>query len=91
MTTLKEAQAAVRSTLDRDSARRHLVIGDDCLEDHRGYLVEYGPPAWVREADPRAMPLDLPAALVDKTTGTVAFVNYLDNASRIDAMTPAAP
>ena len=57
-------------------------------EDATAYLVTYGDARYVNGGDVRFMQLDAPAALVSKSNGAVEFVNYLDNAARIDQMSP---
>lgn len=47
---------------------------DAVFEDDERYAVEYGSREFLVDMDPRFMALDVPIAVIDKSSGAVSFV-----------------
>lgn len=81
-----DARRLVESELAPTWRSGTLATGAVGYEDSRSYLVPFGDSRFIEGGDVRYAQLNAPAAFVDKTTGEVELVNYLDNIARVDRM-----
>lgn len=86
--TFAEARQLVEAALSPTWRGSELATETTGYEDATDYLVAYGDARYINGGDARFMQLNAPAALVGKSDAAVRFVNYLDNAARIDQMSP---
>lgn len=86
--TPDEARRLVYDALVGDF--RGILATGRVYEDAESFTVEYGHKERLVDGDLNYSLLDPPVAVVDKSTGALDFVPYLDDSARFDAMTPTA-
>ena len=71
-----------------DKRQGEFYVSTKGYEDAQWWLVQYGPAAWLRDGDRSRVPMDQPVFLVNKESGKVKEVVYLEDPDTIDAMQP---
>jgi len=71
-----------------DKREGEFYVASKGFEDAQWWLVQYGPAAWLRDGNRQWVPMDQPMFLVNKESGKVKEVVYLEDPDTIDAMQP---
>lgn len=86
-TDARLAVAQVAAPLWKD-APGTFYVDPEGYEDARAWWVIVGNREWLEGGDPEWALMDPPVYLVDKATGEVTTTTYLEDAERLDRMTP---
>lgn len=89
-----ETYAEARDAVDRELAplwgdtRGTFYVAPEGYEDDTSFFVPWGAREWLVDGDPSFVLLNGAATFVDKVTGFVSMTLYVEEAARIDRMSP---
>lgn len=88
--TYAEARDAVTAELAPlwGETRGTFYVAPEGFEDDTSFFVPWGAREWLVDGDPSFILLNGAATFVDKVTGFVSMTLYVEEAERIDRMSP---